>query len=40
MLLASVTNWQPGQSLFGAGPQSGTLSFNAGLLSLLSDSKG
>ena len=41
MLLASVMNWQPGQGFFHAGPpQSGALSFNAGLLSLLSDSKG
>jgi hypothetical protein len=40
MLLANVMNWQPEQGLFGAAPQSGALSFNAGLLSLLSDSKG
>jgi hypothetical protein len=40
MLLASVMNWQPGQGFFHAGaPQSGALSFNAGLLNLLSDSK-
>jgi hypothetical protein len=42
MLLASVMNWQPGHGFFGRAdaPQSGALSFNAGLLSLLSDSKG
>ena len=41
MLLASVMNWQPGHGFFGRSdaPQSGALSFNAGLLSLLSDSK-
>ncbi len=41
MLLASVMNWQPGHGFFGTSdaPQSGALSFNAGLLSLLSDSK-
>jgi hypothetical protein len=40
MLLASVMNWQPGHGFFGRtdAPQSGALSFNAGLLSLLSDS--
>jgi len=39
MLLAGVMNWQPGQGFFGGAPQSGALSFNAGLLSLLSDSR-